>query len=129
MPWRLLVLAVFLVLVAFFIGFNLDNRADISLGFVNFEQVLVFYAMFIAYLLGVVTTIPFAIARRMGKPAKSPKQKKPSEAALPAPETASSAKPADTPAKKNLFGRAKKKKPGADSKAATPAEADASPKD
>lgn len=127
MPWRLLGLAFFLVIVAVFIGFNLDNKADISLGFVQFEQVHVFYAMFIAYLLGVLTTIPLAFVRRLRPPGRGGDTRRKNgkgEEALPAPATITGEDEISAPAeeKPGLLGRGKKKK--RKGKAATRSEAD-----
>ncbi|SIP99272.1 hypothetical protein SAMN05920897_102125 [Alkalispirochaeta americana] len=58
MPWKLLLYLVLLGCVLAFVGLNLDHTADISLGFVLYQDVPVFLSLFFAFFLGVVLTIP-----------------------------------------------------------------------
>lgn len=62
MPWKLIFYLLILAIVLTFIGLNLGNRADISLGFVEFEQVPVFMGMFVAFFLGVIVAIPVSMS-------------------------------------------------------------------
>ena len=76
MPWRLLrFVAVFAAFLAFVI-LNLDNRSDLSLGFVAFRDVPVFITASFAFVLGLVVALPFMIAlwvkARRGAGGKSP---------------------------------------------------------
>jgi uncharacterized integral membrane protein len=61
MPWRLIVvIAIFAVFLAF-ITFNLDNRCNISFGFVKFNDVPVFLTVFISFVFGIFCTLPFLL--------------------------------------------------------------------
>jgi uncharacterized integral membrane protein len=61
--WRLIGLALILVIFLGFIGLNLDNRCVISFGFWKTpEPVPVFLPVFAAFVLGIVCSIPFAIS-------------------------------------------------------------------
>jgi hypothetical protein len=49
-----------------FIGFNLENRCDISLGFFTFSQVPVFLTVFSAFILGLLLSLPLVVSFRPG---------------------------------------------------------------
>lgn len=66
MPWKLLVLIAVLAMVLVFIGFNLDNRCDISLVFVTFRSVPVVISLLTAYLIGLLSAFFLALGRRGG---------------------------------------------------------------
>jgi hypothetical protein len=55
--------AVFLV----FIGFNLENRCDISFGFTSLSGVPVFFTAFTSFVLGLLASVPIAISIRLRK--------------------------------------------------------------
>ena len=61
---RLITTIVCLVLLAFFAGFNLDNKCDVNLLFKTFENVPVFVSIIIAFVTGVVFTLPFVFIHR-----------------------------------------------------------------
>ena len=61
---RLITAIVCLVLLAFFAGFNLDNKCDVNLLFRTFEDVPVFVSIIIAFVAGVIFTLPFVFIRR-----------------------------------------------------------------
>ena len=62
MPWRLIVLIVILALLLGFIGVNLDNTCDISLGFnIKIPNVPVFITVFASFLMGMIASLPFII--------------------------------------------------------------------
>ncbi|AFG37672.1 lipopolysaccharide assembly protein LapA domain-containing protein [Spirochaeta africana] len=75
MPWRLILFILLLVLIMFFVGYNLDNRSDISVVFYTFQDVPVFFAMFGSFLVGVIIMLPFALGSPFKKKQKTPKQK------------------------------------------------------
>ncbi|MDR1444413.1 MAG: hypothetical protein LBI94_06000 [Treponema sp.] len=52
MPWRLIGFVLLGAMFLCFIGFNLENRCDISVGFYTFSQVPVFLTAFSAFVLG-----------------------------------------------------------------------------
>jgi uncharacterized integral membrane protein len=64
MPWRLI--GFILIALAFlaFIGFNLENRCDISFGFYTFSQVPVFFTAFFTFVLGMLLALPLVISFR-----------------------------------------------------------------
>jgi hypothetical protein len=62
MPWKLIFLLIVLAIVLVFVGLNLGNTSDISLGFVDFEDVPVFMGLFIAFFLGVAVAIPISMS-------------------------------------------------------------------
>ncbi|GHT70293.1 hypothetical protein FACS1894110_21580 [Spirochaetia bacterium] len=67
MPWRLIgFILIFAVFVAF-IGFNLDNKSDISFGFTRVEQAPVYLTVFFSFALGMILAVPFVISIRSKK--------------------------------------------------------------
>jgi uncharacterized integral membrane protein len=61
--WRLIGMALILVVFLGFVGLNLDNRCMISFGFwKTSEPVPVFFPVFAAFVLGILCSIPFAIS-------------------------------------------------------------------
>ena len=77
MPWRLLVLIVILGILLGFIGFNLNNTCDLSLGFKVFKGVPVYLTVFASFMLGLVSSLPFLIFGRLKKKMKKEKPPKP----------------------------------------------------
>jgi uncharacterized integral membrane protein len=67
MPWKFLGFVVFLALLLFFIGFNLDNKCDISFGFTTLPEVPVYLTVFSAFMLGLFCTIPLILSRKFRK--------------------------------------------------------------
>ncbi len=61
MPWKLIFYLVIVGLILVFIGLNLGNTTDISLGFHEFTDVPVFMGLFVAFFFGVAVTIPVAV--------------------------------------------------------------------
>ena len=61
MPWKLIGFLTVIVLITFFIGFNLDNRCDVSLVFYTFHDVPIFVSLLVAYVCGAITLIPFFV--------------------------------------------------------------------
>jgi uncharacterized integral membrane protein len=78
MPWRLILFAVFLVLVIVFIGFNLGNTSDISLGFYTFLNVPVFMMVLLPFAAGMLVMVPFSFGKK--KPPVRHKAEKASKA-------------------------------------------------
>lgn len=64
MPWKLIAFIVAVALVLAFVGFNLENSADVSLVFVTFRAVPVYVTMLTAFLLGLAVSIPFSFRSR-----------------------------------------------------------------
>jgi uncharacterized integral membrane protein len=64
MPWRLLGFILLALVFLAFIGFNLENRCDISFGFYTFYQVPVFLTAFFTLVLGMVLALPLVISLR-----------------------------------------------------------------
>lgn len=74
MPWRLISWILSFIVILFFTGFNLDNKVNISLIFVKFEQVPVFIIVFVSFILGLLFAVPLSIRSRI-RSKKQPKQK------------------------------------------------------
>ncbi len=64
MPFRLFFLAVVMVLLVAFIGFNIENRCDVSFAFYTLEDVPVVVTILSSFALGLVASLPFALRRR-----------------------------------------------------------------
>jgi hypothetical protein len=70
MPWKLIAFLAILLVITFFIGFNLDNRCDVSFIFYKYHDVPIFISLLFAYAAGAVTVLPFFIGhgkKRAGK--------------------------------------------------------------
>lgn len=74
-----LIISIFcVVILAFFAGFNLENKCDVNVLFHTFSQVPVFLTIIISFVAGVIVTLPFAFinkAARKGKLEKKLAQK------------------------------------------------------
>ncbi len=64
MPWKLIAFLAILLAITFFIGFNLDNRCDVSFVFYKYHDVPIFVSLLAAYVAGAVSVIPFLLGRR-----------------------------------------------------------------
>ncbi|MDR0642261.1 MAG: hypothetical protein LBG07_07370 [Treponema sp.] len=64
MPWRLIIFIIIAAAFLGFIGLNLENRCDVSLGFRVFSQVPVFLSTLSAFILGMVLALPLAMSFR-----------------------------------------------------------------
>ena len=61
---------VFIIILAVFLGFivlNLENKCDISLGFVTLENIPVFLSALSSFILGMLVTLPLMLIRRKKK--------------------------------------------------------------
>lgn len=67
MPFKLIAFLIVLLVAIFFIGFNLDNRCDVSVVFHTFEDVPIVLSLLAAYVLGSFSVIPFLLGRRRKK--------------------------------------------------------------
>ena len=67
MPWKLLAFILAMTLVLVFIGFNLENRCDVSLAFYTFTNVPVVITILASFLLGLLMAFPLSFVRRSGK--------------------------------------------------------------
>jgi hypothetical protein len=71
MPWRLIGYIVILIILLGFIGFNLENRCDISFGprgLLTLSQVPVYFTAFSSFVLGMLCSIPLVISLRKKEP-------------------------------------------------------------
>ena len=76
MPWRLIgIIAVFAVLLGF-IGFNLDNTCNLSLGFVVFKDVPIYLTVLVSFMLGLFCSLPFFILGALKKKSRMEKTSK-----------------------------------------------------
>ena len=74
MPWKLILFILSVILVTIFIGFNLGNACDVSLGVYVFKDVPIFMSLLLAFALGVLIMLPFTFGH--SKKEKKPTQKK-----------------------------------------------------
>ena len=67
-----------IVFIAFFAGFNLDNKCDVSLVFYTFKNIPVFFTILVSFAIGMLCSLPFALIHRnkKAKKIKEPKEKK-----------------------------------------------------
>ena len=70
MPWRLIVAIAAFVILLFFVSFNLENKCDINFGFDKIQDVPVFLTVFVSFIFGFLSTLPFVI--RAGIKRKKP---------------------------------------------------------
>jgi len=75
MPWRLIFVVILMGIVIAFIGFNLDNRADVSFGFHEYEAVPIFISLFVAFFAGIIVMLPFTLGFRRRRKEKVKKAK------------------------------------------------------
>lgn len=61
---RLITTIISLVVLAFFVGFNLDNKCDVNLLFHTFRQTPVFFTIIISFVIGIIFTLPFAFIHK-----------------------------------------------------------------
>ncbi|HNQ96716.1 MAG TPA: hypothetical protein PKH81_01370 [Treponemataceae bacterium] len=78
MPLKFLVFMIVMVFVAFFIGFNLENRCDISIVFHTYHDVPVVLSVLCAFILGVLVS-GFSLLSSRKSPRKDQKPVKPSK--------------------------------------------------
>lgn len=64
MPWRLILFAVFIVLLVVFVGVNLENACTVSLIFVTYPDVPVYISILISFALGMIIMIPFTFGKK-----------------------------------------------------------------
>jgi uncharacterized integral membrane protein len=79
-------LIIILAVLLAFIGFNLDNKCDLSLGVTAFRGVPIYLTVFASFMLGMLCSLPFIIFKSLKKRAKNGKKLKdkgPDTAALP----------------------------------------------
>lgn len=96
MPWKLLAFIAVMAFVLVFVGFNLDNRCDISLIFVTFKSVPVVITILGTYVLGLLSAF-FLSMGHLGKA-----KRKSSKASYSIPPTAGDESVPDAaPAKKS----------------------------
>lgn len=64
MPFKLIAFLIVMLIAIFFIGFNLDNRCNVSVILHTFEDVPIVLSLLAAYVLGSFSVIPFLLGRR-----------------------------------------------------------------
>ena len=67
MPWKLIFVILSIVVITCLIGFNLENKSNISLVFWEFEDVPVFMTMFCSFCVGILFSLPFSIGKIAAK--------------------------------------------------------------
>ena len=73
MPWRLIGIIVIFAFLLGFIGLNLDNTCDLSLGFKVFTGIPVYITVFVSFMLGLLFSLPFFVFRSIKKRPKREK--------------------------------------------------------
>jgi len=118
MPWKLLAFIAVMAVVLVFVGFNLDNRCDVSLVFFNFTGVPVVLTILGSFVLGLLaafflTLRPVKRTARVGADRGSAGTTAlPAGDAAPAPEPAAPADPAPSGARTAPGGPVRARKPG-----------------
>ena len=79
MIFRLISTIVALVVLAFFVGFNLDNKCDVNVIFHTFRQTPVFFTIIVSFVIGVFFTLPFAFIHKSAVKNKEKKLSKTKE--------------------------------------------------
>ena len=78
MPRRLILFIIIFVVLLLFVIFNLQNKSDISFGFVKIPNAPVFLTIFGSFILGMFCTLPFVFgtkSRKKNKEKESDKEK------------------------------------------------------
>lgn len=70
MPWKLAVFLATLLCATLFIGFNLENRCDVSWIFGTFRDVPIFVSLLFAFTAGVLASVPFKLRSRRDRAAR-----------------------------------------------------------
>jgi uncharacterized membrane protein YciS (DUF1049 family) len=110
MPWKLILFIVVFAIFLTFVTFNLDNRCDISFGFVQFEGVPVFLTVFISFSMGLICATPLVLHLRKKRKFEIPrKDRNRTDAPYPAapadPETEEKIRQDAASAKEKFFAR------------------------
>ncbi len=69
MPWKLLAFIVLMTVTLVFIGFNLENRCDLSLVFFTFQNVPIVISILGSFVLGLLAAFFLALGRPRTKEA------------------------------------------------------------
>ena len=70
MPWRLFEFIIVLVMFFLFIIFNLENKCDISFGFITIKDTPVFLTVFSSFIAGTLCALLFVLFFRTRKKEK-----------------------------------------------------------
>ena len=76
MPWRLISIIIIFGVLLTFIGLNLTYSCDLSLGFKVFTGVPVYLTVFVSFMLGMISSLPFFIFGSVKKMLKKEKKQK-----------------------------------------------------
>lgn len=89
MMFRLISMLIVLIVLGVFIGFNVENRCDVSFAFYTLEDVPVILTILASFVLGLLAAFPFALRGRKNRQASMPgAAKKPKRKGLGVPQTA-----------------------------------------
>ncbi|MDR0554144.1 MAG: hypothetical protein LBG76_05025 [Treponema sp.] len=64
MPWRFLGFIIASGIFLVFIGLNLENRSDVSFGFIKISQAPVYLTVFTSFVLGMLCSLPIVVSVR-----------------------------------------------------------------
>jgi uncharacterized integral membrane protein len=73
MPWKLIQFIIFFVLFLLFIGFNLENKSDITIipGKAVLKDVPVYFTVFCSFIIGMLCALPFVLSFRARRKARA----------------------------------------------------------
>lgn len=74
MAVKLLIHILIIAVVVIFFGLNYETKIDINLGFITLNEIRLFTALAVSYLLGLFTFIPFTILKQIKKRKKNEKK-------------------------------------------------------
>ena len=66
-PWKLVAFILVMALIMVFVGFNIENRSDVSLVFTELYDVPVVVIIMATYLLGLLSALVLTIDRRFSR--------------------------------------------------------------
>lgn len=72
MSRRFIAFLVIVGLVVIFAGMNIRNSSGISFGFWKAEEVPIFVSLFFAYVVGIITMVPFVVGKRSSRKLSKP---------------------------------------------------------
>ena len=75
MPWRLIAVIVVIAVLLGFIGLNLDNTCDLSFGVKVLKGVPIYLTVFVSFMLGMASSLPFIIFGSLKKKMKKDRKK------------------------------------------------------
>lgn len=89
MPFRLVFMVIVLIVLVVFMGYNVENRCDVSFAFYTLKDVPVILTILASFALGLLAALPFALRGRKNRQPSAPAaEKKPKRKGLGVPPAA-----------------------------------------